>query len=124
PNPCLNCQGDGRVRKQRTMKIRIPAGVSDGTRIQLSSQGEVGPGGGPAGDLFVEVMVTRHDVFQRDGDHLRASVSVPMTAAARARANPAPAPARPEPPSSSAGPPATTSSSAMATTCAPPCPCR
>ncbi|MGO1917270.1 MAG: molecular chaperone DnaJ [Brevibacterium aurantiacum] len=82
PNPCLNCQGDGRVRKQRTMKIRIPAGVSDGTRIQLSSQGEVGPGGGPAGDLFVEVMVTRHEVFQRDGDNLRASVSVPMTAAA------------------------------------------
>ncbi|QUL80321.1 molecular chaperone DnaJ [Brevibacterium sp. SMBL_HHYL_HB1] len=82
PSPCLNCQGDGRVRKQRTMKIRIPAGVSDGTRIQLSSQGEVGPGGGPAGDLFVEVMVTRHDVFQRDGDNLRASVSVPMTAAA------------------------------------------
>lgn len=81
PNPCLNCQGDGRVRKQRTMKIRIPAGVSDGTRIQLSSQGEVGPGGGPAGDLFVEVMVTRHEVFQRDGDNLRASISVPMTAA-------------------------------------------
>ncbi len=81
PNPCLNCQGDGRVRKQRTMKIRIPAGVSDGTRIQLSSQGEVGPGGGPAGDLFVEVMVTRHEVFQRDGDNLRAAVSVPMTAA-------------------------------------------
>ncbi|WP_309130088.1 molecular chaperone DnaJ [Brevibacterium sp.] len=82
PNPCLNCQGDGRVRKQRTMKIRVPAGVSDGTRIQLSSQGEVGPGGGPAGDLYVEVMVARHDVFQRDGDNLRASISVPMTAAA------------------------------------------
>ncbi|MCT1445947.1 molecular chaperone DnaJ [Brevibacterium casei] len=82
PHPCLNCQGDGRVRKQRTMKIRIPAGVSDGTRIQLSAQGEVGPGGGPAGDLFVEVMVTRHEVFRRDGDNLRAAVSVPMTAAA------------------------------------------
>ncbi len=82
PHPCLNCQGDGRVRKQRTMKIRVPAGVSDGTRIQLSSQGEVGPGGGPTGDLYVEVMVARHEVFHRDGDNLRASVSVPMTAAA------------------------------------------
>ena len=82
PSPCLNCQGDGRVRKQRTMKIRIPAGVSDGTRIQLQAQGEVGPGGGPAGDLFVEVMVARHEVFHRDGDNLRAAVSVPMTAAA------------------------------------------
>src|SRR5699024_6953895 len=82
PSPCLNCQGDGRVRKQRTMKNRIPAGVYDGTRIQLSTQGQIRPAGGPAGAPFGEVMVTRHDVFQRDGDNLRASVSVPMTAAA------------------------------------------
>lgn len=82
PNPCVECSGDGRVRTRRTLTLKIPAGVDNGTRIQLSSQGEVGPGGGPAGDLYVELAVTPHPVFTRDGDHLHCALPLPMTAAA------------------------------------------
>lgn len=57
PDPCRDCSGDGRVRSRRTITVKIPAGVDTGTRVQLSGQGEVGPGGGPAGDLFVEIQV-------------------------------------------------------------------
>ncbi|WP_363326394.1 molecular chaperone DnaJ [Haloactinopolyspora sp.] len=82
PNPCVECSGDGRVRTRRKLTIKIPAGVDSGTRIQLAGQGEVGPGGGPAGDLYVEVTVTPHPIFTRDGDDLRCTLPVPMTAAA------------------------------------------
>lgn len=82
PNPCSECSGEGRVRTTRTINVRIPAGVADGNRIHLDSQGEVGPGGGPAGDLYVEVTVAPHEVFTRDGDNLEMVVTVPMTAAA------------------------------------------
>ena len=58
PSPCRECSGDGRVRSRRTLTVKIPAGVDDGTRVQLAEQGEVGPGGGPAGDLYVELHVT------------------------------------------------------------------
>jgi molecular chaperone DnaJ len=82
-NPCFECSGHGRVRTRRTMTLKaMPAGVDTGTRIQLAGEGEVGPGGGPAGDLYVEVAVNPHPVFQRRGDDLHASVEVPMTAAA------------------------------------------
>ena len=54
-DPCFECSGDGRVRTRRTLKIKVPAGVDTGTRIQLTGEGEVGPGGGPAGDLYVEI---------------------------------------------------------------------
>ena len=57
PDPCRECSGDGRVRSRRTLTVKIPAGVDSGTRVQLSEQGEVGPGGGPAGDLYVEIHV-------------------------------------------------------------------
>jgi molecular chaperone DnaJ len=80
--PCHDCSGDGRVRQRRTMRIRVPAGVDTGTRIQLQGEGEVGPGGGPAGDLYVEVRVVPHPTFTRRGDDLHASIIVPMTAAA------------------------------------------
>ena len=60
PNPCPECTGDGRVRSRRTITVKIPSGVDSGTRIQLSGQGEVGPGGGPAGDLYVEIDVAPH----------------------------------------------------------------
>lgn len=79
---CSDCSGEGRVRTRRALKVKIPAGIDDGTRIQLSGQGEVGPGGGPAGDLYVEVATAPHPVFQREGDDLHCSVSLPMTAAA------------------------------------------
>ncbi len=82
PSPCHECSGQGRVRSRRTMTVKIPAGVDSGTRIHLSGEGEVGPGGGPAGDLFVELRVAEHDTFTRRGDDLHASVPVPMTAAA------------------------------------------
>lgn len=82
PEPCRECSGDGRVRSRRTLNVKIPPGVDTGTRVQLTGQGEVGPGGGPAGDLYVEIHVAQHDVFTRHGDDLHCTVSVPMSAAA------------------------------------------
>lgn len=82
PNPCAECAGDGRVRSQRTIKIEVPAGVDTGVRIKMSGQGEVGPAGGPAGDLYFEVREKKHSVFVREGDDLHCTVEVPMTAAA------------------------------------------
>ena len=81
-NPCFECSGDGRVRTRRTLKIRVPAGVDTGTRIQLTGEGEVGAGAGPAGDLYVEIAVTAHETFQRRGDDLHCSFELPMTSAA------------------------------------------
>jgi molecular chaperone DnaJ len=82
PDPCRQCGGDGRVRSRRNVSVRIPAGVADGMRVRLAHQGEVGPGGGPAGDLYVEVEEAPHDVFTRHGDDLQCTVQLPMTAAA------------------------------------------
>ncbi|MGH3472640.1 MAG: molecular chaperone DnaJ [Nocardioidaceae bacterium] len=82
PDPCRECSGDGRVRARRVIGVEIPPGVDTGVRIQMSGQGEVGPGGGPTGDLYVEIDVAPHRVFHREGDDLLCSVSVPMTAAA------------------------------------------
>lgn len=81
-SPCFECSGDGRVRTRRTLTIKVPAGVDTGTRIQLAGEGEVGQGGGPAGDLYVEVHVRPHPTFHRRGDDLHCTVEVPMTAAA------------------------------------------
>jgi molecular chaperone DnaJ len=82
PHPCHECSGDGRVRTRRTLTVQVPPGVDTGTRIQLSGEGEVGPNGGPAGDLFVEIVVAPHELFERRGDELHCVVTVPMTAAA------------------------------------------
>ena len=82
PEPCAKCAGDGRVRARRNISVKVPAGVEDGMRIRLTGQGEVGPGGGPAGDLYVEVHERPHDVFTRDGEDLHCRVTLPMTAAA------------------------------------------
>lgn len=82
PHPCPECSGDGRVRTRRTVSVKIPAGVESGTRIRLSGEGEVGPGGGQAADLYVEVHEREHPVFTRRGDDLHATMSLPMTAAA------------------------------------------
>ena len=79
PNPCPTCQGQGRVRARRTIPVDIPAGVDSGLRLQMPGQGEVGPAGGPSGDLFLEVRVHHHDVFSRDGDDLLATLEVQMT---------------------------------------------
>jgi molecular chaperone DnaJ len=82
PDQCRECSGDGRVRSRRTLTVKIPAGVDNGTRVQLSEQGEVGPGGGPAGDLYVEIHIAPHETFTRHGNDLHCTVTLPMTAAA------------------------------------------
>ena len=82
PDPCRECSGDGRIRSRRTLTVKIPAGVDHGTRVQLAGQGEVGPGGGPAGDLYVEIHVEPHKTFTRHGSDLHTTISLPMTAAA------------------------------------------
>jgi len=81
-NPCAECSGEGRVRARRTITVNIPSGVDQGTRVQLSGQGEVGAGGGPAGDLYVEINVEQHPLFTRQRDDLACTVTIPMTAAA------------------------------------------
>ncbi len=80
--PCPECDADGRVRTRRTIKVRIPAGVEDGTHIQLAGEGETGPGGGPPGDLFLEIVQRAHPIFERQGDDLHCTVTIPMVAAA------------------------------------------
>lgn len=70
------------MRSNRTINVEIPAGVASGSHVHLVSQGEVGPGGGPAGDLYVELTIAPHEVFTRNGDDLEVVVKVPMTAAA------------------------------------------
>jgi molecular chaperone DnaJ len=82
PDPCHRCGGDGRVQARREVSVKIPAGVGDGMRVRLAAQGEVGPGGGPAGDLYVEVHEQPHDIFVRDGDDLHCTIRVPMVDAA------------------------------------------
>jgi molecular chaperone DnaJ len=82
PHPCPECSGEGRVRTRRTLTVKIPAGVDTGTRIQLSGEGEVGPGAGPAGDLFLEIVEQPHETFTRQGDDLHCTITLPMTAAA------------------------------------------
>lgn len=81
-DPCHRCGGDGRVRARREISVKVPAGVGDGMRVRLTAQGEVGPGGGPAGDLYVEVHERQHEVFVRDGDDLHCTITVPMADAA------------------------------------------
>jgi molecular chaperone DnaJ len=82
PDPCPDCAGEGRVRTRRTINVQVPAGVDSGTRIRMTGQGEVGPGGGPAGDLYVEIREKPHPVFVRRGDDLHCTMGIPMTAAA------------------------------------------
>lgn len=81
-DPCGECAGDGRVRARKSIPIKIPAGVETGNRIQLSGQGEVGPGGGAAGDLYVEIIELPHDFIIREDSNLHISISIPMTSAA------------------------------------------
>jgi molecular chaperone DnaJ len=90
PDPCQQCGGDGRVRSRRTVGVRIPPGVADGMRVRLANQGEVGSGGGPAGDLYVEVEEEPHELFTRDGADLHCTVKLPMTAAALGTSLPLP----------------------------------
>ncbi|MCS4484190.1 J domain-containing protein [Gleimia sp. 6138-11-ORH1] len=80
-NPCPECNGQGRQRAKRTITVDVPAGVEHGTRIRLSGQSEAGPGGGAAGDLYVEIHEKKDPIFTRVGADLIATVSIPFTAA-------------------------------------------
>lgn len=81
-DPCNNCHGAGRVEKEKTLSVKIPAGVDNGDRIRLSGEGEAGPNGGPAGDLYVEISVESHEIFSRDGADLSCEVPVSFATAA------------------------------------------
>ncbi|MBS0226219.1 MAG: molecular chaperone DnaJ [Proteobacteria bacterium] len=81
-NPCLACHGNGRVHGERTLDVKVPAGVDNGDRIRLAGEGEAGPAGAPPGDLYVEIHVREHAIFQRDGDDLHCEVPIRITQAA------------------------------------------
>ncbi|MBT8102097.1 MAG: molecular chaperone DnaJ [Gammaproteobacteria bacterium] len=80
-DPCKDCHGRGRIRKTRTLAVKVPPGVDDGDRIRLSGEGEAGRNGGPAGDLYVEIRVNPHKLFERDGSNLSCEVPVSIAAA-------------------------------------------
>ena len=80
-DPCPDCHGRGRVRKTKTLSVKVPAGVDDGDRIRLSGEGEAGRNGGPPGDLYVEIRVNAHKLFTRDGADLACEVPVSIGAA-------------------------------------------
>lgn len=80
--PCKKCHGEGRIEQSRTLSVQIPAGVDNGDRIRLSGQGEAGPAGTPAGDLYVEVNVREHAIFQREGNDLYCELPIRFTQAA------------------------------------------
>jgi len=81
-DPCQTCLGQGRVRRKKTLQVKIPAGVDNGDRIRLAGEGEAGRNGGPAGDLYVEVRVREHPIFERDGSHLSCEVPISFVTAA------------------------------------------
>ena len=82
PNPCPDCGGAGRVKKHKTLEVKIPAGIDEGMRLRHSGHGEPGVNGGPAGDLYVEIHIKAHSVFQRDNDDLHCEMPISFTVAA------------------------------------------
>ncbi|NDC60594.1 MAG: molecular chaperone DnaJ [Betaproteobacteria bacterium] len=81
-DPCSPCHGEGRIKRQKTLEIAIPAGIDDGMRIRSTGNGEPGTNGGPPGDLYIEIRLKKHEVFQRDGDDLHCAVPISFTTAA------------------------------------------
>ena len=81
-DPCSPCHGQGKIKRQKTLEIKIPAGIDDGMRIRSTGNGEPGTNGGPPGDLYIEIRLKKHEVFQRDGDDLHCAVPVSFTTAA------------------------------------------
>ena len=80
-NPCDTCLGQGRVRRTRKLSVKVPAGVDTGDRIRLTGEGEAGRNGGPPGDLYVEMQVKEHAIFEREGEHLSCEVPVSFATA-------------------------------------------
>lgn len=80
-DPCTTCRGDGWLHEKNTLKVKVPAGVDTGNRIRLSNEGEPGENGGPPGDLYVEIHVKEHPIFERDGNNLFCEVPIGFTSA-------------------------------------------
>ncbi|MDH6595189.1 molecular chaperone DnaJ [Variovorax sp. TBS-050B] len=82
PEPCTTCHGQGKIKNNKTLEVKIPAGIDDGMRIRSTGNGEPGTNGGPPGDLYIEIRLKKHDLFERDGDDLHCVVPVSITTAA------------------------------------------
>jgi molecular chaperone DnaJ len=80
--PCSACHGQGKVKQQKTLEVKLPAGIDDGMRIRSAGNGEPGAGGGPPGDLLIEIRLKKHSIFERDGDDLHCAVPISFAAAA------------------------------------------
>lgn len=82
PEPCTACHGQGKIKSQKTLEVKIPAGIDDGMRIRSTGNGEPGTNGGPPGDLYIEIRVKKHEIFERDGDDLHCEVPISFVTAA------------------------------------------
>lgn len=82
PDPCTTCHGSGRIKQHKTLTVKIPAGIDEGDRLRLSGEGEHGVNGGPPGDLYVQISIRPHPVFQRDGNDLHCEMPISFTTAA------------------------------------------
>src|SRR5881397_347844 len=82
PDPCITCNGAGKVKRQKTLEVKIPAGINEGMRIRSAGNGEPGTNGGPPGDLYIEIRLKQHEIFERDGDDLHCTVPIALTTAA------------------------------------------
>ena len=82
PEPCPTCSGAGKLKNQKTLEVKIPAGINEGMRIRSAGNGEPGSNGGPNGDLYIEIRIKQHEIFERDGDDLHCTVPVSLTTAA------------------------------------------
>jgi molecular chaperone DnaJ len=82
PEPCTVCHGQGKIKRNKTLEVKIRAGIDDGQRMRVTGSGEPGVNGGPPGDLYIEIRLRKHDIFERDGDNLHCVVPVSMTTAA------------------------------------------
>ena len=89
-DPCDSCRGNGRVQQKKTLAVKVPAGVDNGDRIRLTGEGEAGQNGGPSGDLYVEISVNSHPIFERDGADLRCEVPINFSVAALGGSVPVP----------------------------------
>lgn len=81
-SPCTKCDGEGRVQQRKRIQIHIPAGVDSGSRLRVPGEGEAGPRGAPAGDLYVVIQVRPHELFRRDGSDIHCDIPIPFTKAA------------------------------------------
>jgi molecular chaperone DnaJ len=82
PEPCTTCHGQGKIKRNKTLEVKIPAGINEGMRIRSAGNGEPGQNGGPPGDLYIEIRMKQHEIFERDGDDLHCTVPVGLTNAA------------------------------------------